>query len=437
MKNLTYHCFLLIALLATTAVWAQQPCNCTLSEKELSAECKRYCNAAPANPAVIPDSAIIPGRRMPQHEAFAAGTYNYPAKPRNHWELGFKLGTINIVGDLSSVFPGKAFGVHLRKALGYALSVRLNYTYGIAYGLSTDRERNYSLNPAWRAYTGQRVFYNYRTELNDIALEGILVIDNIQLHKSKARLSPYALLGIGITTYQSRINTLNKDGTIYNFGSIPANFRYDIRKEVLHKLRDLLDDTYETAAENDGAMRPKFLGVTAMRVLHVGAGFAFRLNNRLNIALEDRISITRSDLLDGKQWTESTPRNPVHTKSHDIYNNLSLGLNINIGRNGTQPLWWANPLDYSYGELRNPALMRLPRQPLPDADGDGVTDQFDREQTPAGVPVDNRGVSLDSDGDGVPDALDRQLMTPTYCQPVDADGVGRCPCPEDCNGTNE
>jgi hypothetical protein len=435
MKSHIHQSFLLLVLLsAASFAWAQRPCNCSLPITELSDDCKIFCNAQAANPAFVPDSTIIPASRLPQHKAFASGTYNYPAKPRTYWEAGIKLGTVNIVGDLSSVVPGKSFGVHLRKALGYAFSLRLAYNYSIAYGLSTDRERNYSLNPAWRMYSGQRVFYNYRTEMNDLALEGIMVIDNVQLHRSKVRVSPYGLMGIGLTAYQARINTLDEDGKIYNFGSIPANYSYKIRKEVLHKLRDLLDDTYETAAENEGTMRPKFLGVTAIPVLHVGAGFAFRLNDRLNIALENRISITRSDLLDGKQWTESTPGNPVHTKSHDIYNNLTLGLNVNLGGHASQPLWWTNPLDYSYGELRNPAMMRLPRLKLPDADGDGITDQLDLEQTPAGVPVDTRGISRDTDGDGVPDALDKELITPGNCQPVDANGVGKCPCPEGCGG---
>ena len=81
--------------------------------------------------------------------------------------------------------------------------------------------------------------------------------------------------------------------------------------------------------------------------------------------------------------------------------------------------------------------MRLPKPVLPDSDGDGVTDQFDREQTPAGCPVDSHGVTLDTDGDGVPDCKDKELITPTYCQPVDADGVGKCPCPDDCKGKIE
>ena len=69
-----------------------------------------------------------------------------------------------------------------------------------------------------------------------------------------------------------------------------------------------------------------------------------------------------------------------------------------------------------------------------DTDGDGVMDQFDKEpNTPAGCPVDTHGVTKDTDGDGVPDCKDQQLITPTECQPVDANGVGKCPPPECCN----
>ncbi|HMP93476.1 MAG TPA: OmpA family protein, partial [Phnomibacter sp.] len=59
--------------------------------------------------------------------------------------------------------------------------------------------------------------------------------------------------------------------------------------------------------------------------------------------------------------------------------------------------------------------------------------QFDIEpNTPAGCPVDTKGKSRDTDGDGVPDCRDKELITPTACQPVDADGVGKCPDPECC-----
>lgn len=101
-----------------------------------------------------------------------------------------------------------------------------------------------------------------------------------------------------------------------------------------------------------------------------------------------------------------------------------------------EPLYWKNPLEFSYGELNSPKRMKLPKPVLDDADGDGIADQFDTEpNTPAGAPVDSHGVSKDTDGDGVPDFKDKQLITPTECQPVDADGVGRCPEPACCKVT--
>ncbi len=40
----------------------------------------------------VKDSSLIPEKRMPQHSEFLNGTYNFPAKPRNQWEIGIKGG---------------------------------------------------------------------------------------------------------------------------------------------------------------------------------------------------------------------------------------------------------------------------------------------------------------------------------------------------------
>ena len=105
----------------------------------------------------------------------------------------------------------------------------------------------------------------------------------------------------------------------------------------------------------------------------------------------------------------------------------------NKNKKSVEPLYWQNPLDFAYGELNAPKRMKLPKPVLDDADGDGIPDQFDREpNTPSGAPVDSHGVSRDTDGDGVPDYKDKQLITPTECQPVDADGIGKCPEPACC-----
>src|SRR5215213_6459184 len=69
------------------------------------------------------DSSVIPTKRMPQHTEFLNGTYNFPAKPRNQWEIGVKVGYFTISGDVASL-PSFGFGLHVRKAFGYVFSAR-------------------------------------------------------------------------------------------------------------------------------------------------------------------------------------------------------------------------------------------------------------------------------------------------------------------------
>ena len=411
----------------------------------------------------VTDSSLIPSKRMPQHSEFLNGTYDFPAKPRNQWEVGVKVGMFSISGDVPAKIPTPGFGLHVRKAFGYVFSLRMEYMYGIAKGLSWLQANNYGRNTAWlgKGYnapliqtnpaTGQPatyiagtnnlwtsstamspVYYNYKTNVQDLSLQGVFTLNNLRFHKSKTALTLYALAGFGGTIYEAKVNALNGSSP-YDFSSISGGV-YKDRKDTRDALKNLMDDSYETDAEVQGDRRPKLGGKTLLFSGTGGFGIAYKLSNRLNIALEDRITVTKDDLLDGQRWQESNMGTPSLTGDYDSYNFLSLGLNINIGSKAVEPLWWLNPLDYAYSEIRNPRLMKLPKPVLPDSDGDGVTDQFDLEQTPQGCPVDSHGVSRDTDGDGVPDCKDKELITPTYCQPVDADGIGKCPCDPNCMG---
>src|SRR5688500_10741487 len=355
----------------------------------------------------VADSTVVPTRKMPQQTEFMQGTYNFPAKPRSMWELGLKVGSFTVRGDVPSKFLSPGFGVHIRKALGYLFSLRLNYMYGIGKGLDWRAAGNYGNNSAWTgtgyaSATDPRVFYNYKTNVQDLSLEGIFSLNNINFHKARTNVNAYALVGIGASTYDTKVNALNGNAK-YNFSGITGFGVHENRKDVKDQLENLLDDSYETPAESYGDTRAKLGGNTLMPVAHVGLGLAFRLSPRINLAIEDRYTFTSSDLIDGQRWAEQVAGQPVQSKSNDSYNNLTIGLNINLGGRSVEPLWWLNPLDYAYQEIRKPRLMILPKPVLPDTDGDGVTDQFDQEVTPAGCPVDSHGVSLDTDGDGVPD----------------------------------
>ena len=77
------------------------------------------------------------------------------------------------------------------------------------------------------------------------------------------------------------------------------------------------------------------------------------------------------------------------TRDFDAWHYTNVNLNYSLGSKSVEPLWWLNPLDFAYNELNAPRHMKMPKPVLDDADGDGVTDQFDNEpNTPAGCPVD-------------------------------------------------
>lgn len=399
----------------------------------------------------IYDSTVISSKRMPQHNEFMNNAYDYPAKPRNMLEVGISAGSFNIISDVATqLSPG--FALHVRKALGYVFSLRLQYLYGIGKGQSHLASENFGKNTAWNdkysapTTTGttiqgqptEIVFYNYKTTTHDLSLQGIVTLNNIRFHKHRTKVVLYMGAGAGSSFYNSKVNALNDGNGGGDYSSIFTQAfampqTYKNRKDIRKFLKDNMDNTYETYAQNSGERRPSPGKYTARFSTTILAGLAYRLGKRLNLALENRHTWAKDDLLDGQQWQEHPRGDAALTSNWDSYNYLSLGLNFNIGGKSVEPLWWLNPLDYAYSELNNPRHMKFPKPVFDDADGDGVIDQLDREpNTPAGCPVDTHGVTLDTDGDGVPDCKDKQLITPTECQPVDADGVGKCPEPECC-----
>ena len=381
------------------------------------------------------DSSVISSKGRAQQNELMNNTYDFPAKPRSQTELGISAGMFSVSGDVAAKLPTLGLGIHVRKALGYLFSLRLQYLYGTAKGQNWKSSYGYLHNPAWstsyNALALQPVYYNYRTHVQDLSLQGIFTLNNIRFHKQKTGMVLYAGVGFGATIYETKVNALNGN-TPYNFASISGS-GFSSRKDVRKQLKNMMDNSYETDAENNNSNSSTLFGQTLKPSGTVLGGIAFKLGKRVNLALEDRFTFIKSDLLDGQQWQEHTVPDPVQTRDYDTYNYASVGLNFNLGSKSVEPLWWVNPLDYAYSEINNPKHMKIPKPVFDDADGDGVVDQLDKEpNTPAGCPVDTHGVSRDTDGDGVPDCKDKQLITPTECQPVDADGVGKCPDPECC-----
>lgn len=393
------------------------------------------------------DSAYIPAGRMEQQRQYLNHEYAFPAKPRNMWELGLSAGMMNVDGDVISKTPFTAvtpldamgFSAYLRKAIGYSFSWRLQYVYGKASGFDyrsrSAHEFPWNSNPD---YQNTSIHSNYVTTSHELTLQLMYNINNIKFNKAKNSLSLYGFIGGGAFAYNTKVAVKNGQGQAFDFANAPQvagglrENRKDFNEWYKDQLKDVNENDYVRVEGKDAQKLTDDLSIAP--VITGGIGVQFKLGGRVSLNVENKMSYTRSDLLDGVQ---KDPSGVALSADKDFLNYASIGLSFNLGSKARRvaPLWWVNPIDHVYSELSNPRHMTLPAPILPDSDGDGVTDQFDKcPDTPAGVQVDAHGCPLDTDGDGVPDYLDKEKITPTECQPVDADGVGKCPEPECCKG---
>src|SRR5690606_2064417 len=132
----------------------------------------------------------------------------------------------------------------------------------------------------------------------------------------------------------------------------------------------------------------------------VGVGIKFKLSDRVNFDLGYDMNFLDGDNLDG-----------VYGKSpsKDKWSYGYAGLEFSLGSSSKPNLDWVNPVALMYDELKDPALRQevealkgrvstlenTVNQLSADADGDGVSDKFDKcPGTPAGTVVDGSGCPL-------------------------------------------
>ncbi|MEL6670822.1 MAG: OmpA family protein [Bacteroidota bacterium] len=392
----------------------------------------------------------IKKRDYDQKDQYDDGDYLFPPQPRNNWSIGVKGGLAYVAGDVKAQ-PGAGFGLDVRKALGHAFSMRLQVGAGQTEGLNyqpTNGYRNHNGNP-WDAlyFPGDvnaingsaappSVFYNFRMRYADVALQGLVNLNNINFYKEQNQWNIYAAAGIGVMAYNVKVDAAQANGEPYDFSTIPTltgnNTPGSIggRKDAVNALKNLLDGVYETPAEGHAdETELQFSGdnYTINPVLTVGAGVRYRLGRRVEIELEHRIAWSNDDLLDGQRWQEvggggpdwALDQTPL-TRDFDSYNHTTIGLHFRLGP-GEESLWWSNPLTEVYSSAQE--AREIVKKLTDDTDNDGVPDLYDKEpDTPEGSPVDGQGVTRDSDGDGYADDQDDEPFTPKGCD-VDGSGV--------------
>jgi hypothetical protein len=395
------------------------------------------------------DSAYYPKFRSKQFHKYVNHEEIFPPKPRNQWEIGGGLGLYNVVGNIPTLMlwskGGGGLNINVRKALGYIFSLRMQYIYGV--GKNLDRQPTTSFDgpytgfgyvPSYYATPTNSVTPIYRAsrmEASQLNLDMVFNLYNINFHHARNGIAFFGYAGLGALGYKTRMNSLDGNFSDYKFSDIvkdPTASKKTIRKA----LQSQMDKTYESAADNGGGghiLDNKTLDFAPS----IGAGIQYKLNKQFNIQVEDRYTFPADRYLDGSPFGKPLGETVAIGRAQESINYFSVGVcyNLKTKKKSVEPLYWINPLDHAYSELSYPRHMILPNPVLPDEDGDGVTDQFDKcPRTPKGVKVGVDGCPLDTDGDGVPDYKDKELITPTICQPVDADGIGKCPCPEDCFG---
>jgi opacity protein-like surface antigen/outer membrane protein OmpA-like peptidoglycan-associated protein len=276
------------------------------------------------------------------------------------------------------------YGADLKYQFTHRLGAQLDFVGGKLKG---DNSKDY-----WNGLPAtDRPISSFETKMNySFALSGVYTFGTINWLRATTKVVPYVTAGGGIVGYKPT----TKDRATGN----------------------------TTAFDNGKALNNFFVPV--------GVGLKFNLSEMINLDLGYRANIVDNDNFDGTYWHADVHR--------DKFSYGFLGIEFAFGKKGQKQLMFDNPAS-KMNDILQSQITHIQTEVdslklgIIDTDGDGVADIFDKEpNTPAGCPVDAHGVTRDTDGDGVPDCKDKELITPTQCQPVDADGIGKCPDPECC-----
>ncbi len=353
--------------------------------------------------------------------------------PKHMWEVGVHGGHSMVIGDVAPK-AGYGFGFHVRRAMDYPLSFRLDATFNRAFGLEPRNTGGTSgpsaAIPALSALynfstTGAAYHANYQNTNVSGALQVIYSLNNFNYKRNLSKFNIYIYAGAGFNSFNIKTNALNSNGQIYNWpGGVVSQ----------KDLKANLDKTYETEIALYSPHNIKVaVGQGDVRTVQFfgqgGAGISFKVSPRFNIGIDHNVNLVfgnNGDMLDGYRLKNTTG---VESQYRDLLHYTSVRLNFNIGNSAsrTEPLYWVSPFDVIHDDVAE--LKARPKFDPTDSDSDGVIDMFDQEKdSPSGAAVDTRGITLDSDKDGIPDYKDKEVYSPPGFK-VDNTGIADVPKP--------
>ncbi|MEP7164114.1 MAG: hypothetical protein ABI741_05430 [Ferruginibacter sp.] len=289
------------------------------------------------------------------------------------------------------------YGLNIKYQFTHYLALQVDLVRGKLSGDQTKVQGNDSLN-TYKPVT------SFRTNLHiGGSISAIYTFSNINWLNLKNWFVPYVGVGGGLANYDVKFTPIGSTERYYPYG-----------------LKNDITELY----------------------VPISMGVRFKLTKMINLDLGYTMNFMDGDNLDGFAYWRVPPGYSSITHK-DKFSYAHAGVEISLGKKSKDQLLFDNPVARLNNNLQTQIdnlttkvdSLAAKQKGMDDTDGDSVADLFDKEpNTPAGCPVDAQGVMRDTDGDGVVDCKDKQLITPTECQPVDADGVGKCPDPACCKG---
>ncbi|QQT33815.1 OmpA family protein [Sphingobacterium multivorum] len=298
------------------------------------------------------------------------------------WSIGVQGGITtpnNVIGG------GNAFGQkvgYFQNKVGeyYGLTVRKQFSH--LFGLEVEANRgkiktyNHDLSgPAVENKLGAR---SVETSVNWAAsLNGVFQLGTIDFLRRENAVNFYAKVGLGAMAYNP-VQYANNDFS----GTVVYNNKGNWGEDIVGD------------RENKGDRDNK---LTAF--VPVGVGAKFKLSEVVALNLGYTMNFTDDQIF-----------GPARQNSYKgKFSSVMAGLEFTLGSKDKQNLTFANPVATLYDELKDPSLrneVEALKQRVStlegtvntlsaDADGDGVSDKFDKcPGTPAGTPVDGSGCPI-------------------------------------------
>ncbi len=298
------------------------------------------------------------------------------------WSLGINSGLLVphvIIGgtnDYNTSDASLGYGLTLRKQLGHAFGLELAALKGRLSGSNeaNDGVTNNNINNGPPVLGSNKSF---KTDLNlALSVSGVVNVATIDFLRRENAVNFLVKAGMGIAHYAP--SYVAASGVTVDWTNHAGEYNGKGTRKNVHEL-----------------------------FIPVGVGVKFKVSDRVNFDLGYNMYFLDGDNLDATYAPATyAPGKPL---AKDKWSYAYAGVEFSLGSTAKPNLDWVNPVAMMYDELNDPTL----RQELEalkgrvstlettvatlsaDADGDGVSNKFDKcAGTPAGTVVDGSGCPI-------------------------------------------